>query len=288
MNRKKFISSLLPLGLTAAGLSQLPASDQEETPAVEEKWNAPPKLVTGDMIGITCPGGFISLEEIEPAINKIKEWGYNIKVGETIGKRDFSRGGTDEERLADFQQMLDDRNIKAIMSARGGYGVIRIIDRINFNKYVLNPKWIIGFSDITVLHSHINRHYNIATIHSKMCNSFPSDWKLAEQVQRDSIESIGQCLAGKKMEYSLPSGTKTKNGSTNTTSQIATNGPVPLCRTNPPSTVPNCAAATATTTTAVRHKADESCPSPMPLPEICDSDSGRPADRNIALCIISE
>ena len=218
MNRKKFISSLLPLGLTAAGLSQLPASDQEETPAVEEKWNVPPKLVTGDMIGITCPGGFISLEEIEPAINKIKEWGYNIKVGETVGKRDFSRGGTDEERLADFQQMLDDRNIKAIMSARGGYGVIRIIDRINFGKYVLNPKWIIGFSDITVLHSHINRHYNIATIHSKMCNSFPAEWKLAEQVQRDSIESIGQCLAGKKMEYSLPSNTKNKPG--NATGQL--------------------------------------------------------------------
>ena len=98
--------------------------------------------------------------------------------------------------------MLDDRSIKAILSARGGYGAVRIIDKLDFKKFALHPKWIIGFSDVTVMHSHINRHYNIATLHSKMCNSFPEDWNLAEQVQRDTIESIHQCLSGKKMEYS--------------------------------------------------------------------------------------
>lgn len=212
MNRKKFISALFPLGLSAAGMTHVLLPDQEDTRIEGEKGKVPPQLVTGDMIGITCPGGFISLEDIQPAINKIKEWGYKIKVGETIGKKDFSQGGTDEERLADFQQMLDDKYIKAIMSARGGYGVIRIIDKINFTNYVLNPKWIIGFSDITVLHSHINRNYNIATIHSKMCNGFPSDWNLAEQVQKDSIDSIHDCLSGKKMEYTITPNKSNKPG----------------------------------------------------------------------------
>ena len=156
----------------------------------------------GDTIGITCPAGFITAADIQPAINKIQEWRYKIKAGATIGKRDFSFGGTDEERIADLQQMLDDRSIKAILSARGGYGAVRIIDKLDFKKFALHPKWIIGFSDVTVMHSHINRHYNIATLHSKMCNSFPEDWNLAEQVQRDTIESIHQCLSGKKMEYS--------------------------------------------------------------------------------------
>ena len=213
MNRKKFISTVLPLGLSVSGLSQLSAADPAEISSIEEEnKTTPPYLKKGDTIGITCPGGFISLEEIQPAVNKMKEWGYKVKVGNTVGKKDFSMGGTDAERLADLQQMLDDKNIKAIMCARGGYGAVRVIDKIKFDKYVLNPKWIIGFSDITVLHSHINRHFNIATIHSKMCNSFPSDWNLTEQVQKDTIESIHDCLSGKKMEYTVVPNSNNKYG----------------------------------------------------------------------------
>ena len=216
MNRKKFISTVLPLGLSVSGLSQLSALNTAEISSIEEEnKTVPAYLKKGDTMGITCPGGFISFEDIQPAVNKMKEWGYKIKVGDTVGKKDFSLGGTDAERLTDFQKMLDDKNIKAIMCARGGYGAVRIIDKIKFDKYVLNPKWIIGFSDITVLHSHINRHFNIATIHSKMCNSFPSDWNLAEQTQKDTIESIQQCLSGKKMEYSVIPNTNNKPGNAN-------------------------------------------------------------------------
>ncbi|MEI9934032.1 MAG: LD-carboxypeptidase [Ferruginibacter sp.] len=93
--------------------------------------------------------------------------GFDVKIGSTIGKKDFTFGGTDQERLNDFQQMLDDKNIKAIMCARGGYGSIRIIDKINFTKFVAHPKWIIGFSDVAVLHCHINSNFAIATLHSK-------------------------------------------------------------------------------------------------------------------------
>ncbi|MEP7165521.1 MAG: LD-carboxypeptidase [Ferruginibacter sp.] len=212
MNRKNFIGTILPMGLSASGLAQLPIDKIYLVISEVPGKRLPPYLKKGDTIGITCPAGYISMEDIQPAVNKMQEWGYRIRIGDAIGKKDFILGGTDAERLADLQQMLDDRNIKAIMCARGGYGAVRIIDKINFDKYLLNPKWIIGFSDITVLHSHINRHFNIATIHSKMCNSFPSDWNLAEQIQRDTIESIGQCLSGKKMEYSVVPNANNKTG----------------------------------------------------------------------------
>ena len=209
MKRKQFINSILP----AAALLQ-PAGAWATQINIEEESliTKPPYLKKGDAVGITCPAGFITLEEIQPAVNKIKEWGFEIKIGSTVGKKDFTFGGTDEERLNDFQQMLDDKNIKAIMCARGGYGAIRIIDALDFKKFTINPKWIIGFSDITVIHCHLNKNLGIASIHSKMCNSFPTDWSKAEPVQMETIESIQQCLAGKKMTYSAVPNDKNKTG----------------------------------------------------------------------------
>lgn len=206
MDRKRFISSVLPLGLGATGLAQM-SKDLNEFPLQESlaEKRIPSYLKRGDLVGISCPAGFISLEDIQPAISRIREWGFEVMVGETVGKKEDTFGGSDEQRLSDLQKMLDDRKIKAILCGRGGYGAVRIIDQVDFKKFVLNPKWIIGFSDITVLHSHINRNFNIATIHSKMCNSFPADWSSADTVQVESIESIRQCLSGMKMEYkSLP------------------------------------------------------------------------------------
>ena len=113
----------------------------------------------------------------------LRSWGFETRIGESIGKRDFSLGGTDEERLRDLQRMLDDADVKAIMCARGGYGSLRIVDRINWKKFIDQPKWLIGFSDITVLHNHIHANCRVASIHSKMTNSFPEDIHTAEQVQ---------------------------------------------------------------------------------------------------------
>lgn len=172
----------------------------------------PPYLKKGDTIGIACPAGYISLEDIQPAVSKIKEWGFEVKIGNTVGKKDFTYGGTDKERLDDFQQMLDDRKIKAIMCARGGYGAIRIIDKIDFAKFSLRPKWVIGFSDATVFHCHLNKNFGIASIHSKMCNSFPEDWSVAEPIQKNTIESIQKCLVGEKMQYSFDANEKNKTG----------------------------------------------------------------------------
>jgi len=165
-------------------------------------YKKPPYLKQGDLIGITSPAGFIKVEEIQPALTVMQNWGYQVKTGDTIGKKDFTFGGTDEERLNDLQQMLDDPKIKAIMCARGGYGSLRIVDKINWTKFKARPKWLIGFSDITVLHSHIHTNCHVASIHSKMTNSFPDDWNTAEPIQIETIISIKDALEGKKMKYS--------------------------------------------------------------------------------------
>jgi muramoyltetrapeptide carboxypeptidase len=165
-------------------------------------YKKPPYLKTGDVIGITSPAGTIKPEEILPASTVMQSWGYSIRTGNTIGRSDFTFGGTDDERLADLQQMLDDPNIKAIMCARGGYGSVRIVDRLDWTKFKKRPKWLIGFSDITVLHNHIHRNCMVASIHSKMCNSFPDDWSTAEPVQIETVISIKDALEGKrKMSY---------------------------------------------------------------------------------------
>jgi len=205
MNRKHFLSTIIPasIGFAAFGQKRNPKSQisnsKLQTP--NAKFLIPPYLKTGDTIGITSPAGYITLKEIEPAIAQIKSWGLEVKIGDTIGKRDFTYGGSDNERLQDFQAMLDDANVKAILCARGGYGAVRIIDNINFSIFRKHPKWIIGFSDITVLHSHIHQQHKVATIHSKMCNSFPDDWEKAEEEQKATILSIKDALMGLPMQY---------------------------------------------------------------------------------------
>lgn len=207
MNRKKFVSSLLVAGVAIPSL----ASSLKEEP--EASALVPGYLKDGDMIGITSPAGFITEKEIQPAVQQLESWGLKVKTGSTIGKRDFTFGGTDAERTADFQQMIDDPTIKAIMCARGGYGFVRIVDQLNFSKLKLHPKWMIGFSDITVLHSHLNRNFGIASIHSKMCNSFPEDWNKAEPVQVETILSIRDALKGVRMHYSTTPNEKNRKGS---------------------------------------------------------------------------
>lgn len=204
MNRKNFLS-LFTAGITLPSLSY--ANDFPEPSGV-----IPPALKSGDTIGITSPAGYITEKELQPAIQQMQSWGFKIRIGNTIGKRDFSFGGTDLERANDFQQMLDDSSVKAIMCARGGYGAIRIIDRLDFSKFLTKPKWIIGFSDITVIHSHINSIYKAASIHSKMCNSFPEDWAKAEPVQLQTIQSIKEALTGVKMTYKTTANEKNRKG----------------------------------------------------------------------------
>jgi muramoyltetrapeptide carboxypeptidase len=160
----------------------------------------PPYLQKGDTIGLVCPAGYMAVERVSECIRILnEEWGFTTKVGNTIGKQFNYFSGTDEERLADFQQMLDDDGVKAVFCARGGYGISRIVDRINFSGFKKKPKWIIGFSDVTVLHSHIYRNYYIATLHAPMASAFNDDGYKTEFVQ-----SLKNALEGKKIKYNCP------------------------------------------------------------------------------------
>lgn len=209
MNRKNF------LGTTAALIGGMTIPFKESLAAdhpAKLVYRKPAYLKKGDVIGITAPAGWITPEEIQPAVQVMESWGFKIQVGNTIGKKDFTFGGTDEERLNDFQQMLDDPKVKAIMCARGGYGSVRIVDRINWTKFKAKPKWVIGFSDITVLHCHIHRNFQIASIHSKMTNSFPDDWSTADPVQIETILSIQDALTGTKMKYTAIPNVQNKQG----------------------------------------------------------------------------
>jgi muramoyltetrapeptide carboxypeptidase len=209
MRRKQFLGlSASLIGGMALPVKKAIASTVDE----ETVYTKPPFLKQGDIIGITSPAGYITLEEIKPAISVMESWGYKVKIGTAIGKRDFTRGGTETERASDLQQMLDDNSIKAIMCARGGYGSISIVDKLNWTRFKAKPKWVIGFSDVTVLHNHIHRNCQVASIHSKMCNSFPDNWNKAEAIQVQTINSIRDALAGKKMKYTAMPNVENKTG----------------------------------------------------------------------------
>ena len=207
--------------LAAPGLSHAASKSQptagRQQPALPEKPGilpliVPPYLKPGDTIGITCPASDITAAAIEPAVQLIESWGFRIKIGDTVGKKDFIFGGSDAERAADFQRMLRDPEVSAILCARGGYGAVHIVDQLDFAPLMQHPKWIIGFSDITVLLCHLHTNLNMASIHSKMCNSFPDDWSKAEPVQADSILSIRQALIGGKMTYLVPPNPQNRSG----------------------------------------------------------------------------
>ena len=158
---------------------------------------SPPYLQKGDTIGLVCPAGFIPVEKILECVRVLnEEWGFKTKLGKTIGTEFNYFSGTDKDRLEDFQQMLDDDEVKAVLCARGGYGVGRFIDQVDFSKFKKNPKWIIGFSDITVLHSHIYRNYYISTLHAPMANAFNDG-----EYQNEYVQSLRNALEGKKIKY---------------------------------------------------------------------------------------
>ena len=132
----------------------------------------PPYLKPGDTIGITCPAGPVMAADLKLCREAIRNWGLKVRFGDTVDHLWQRYGGTDEERAADFQRMLDDDRINAIMFGRGGYGVMRMMDKINWDKFARQPKWLIGFSDITAFHCHVQAVYDIPTIHADMGNGF--------------------------------------------------------------------------------------------------------------------
>lgn len=135
----------------------------------------PPALTTGDTIAIVCTARKITTDELQPAIAEITSRGFKVRLGDTINLADNQFGGTDAQRIADMQQQLDDPEVKAILCARGGYGTVRLLDQLDFSVFVQSPKWIIGYSDVTALHAHINQNYGVQTLHASMPVNFSTN-----------------------------------------------------------------------------------------------------------------
>ncbi|HYV92022.1 MAG TPA: LD-carboxypeptidase [Chitinophagales bacterium] len=156
----------------------------------------PSAINAGDKIGIVSTARKISLAEIQAAIEIINKWGLEVVIGKTIGAEHFQFAGDDEVRKEDLQNMLDDNSIKAILFARGGYGTVRIIDDIDWRKFLKKPKWLCGFSDITVIHSHLLSVYNIPSVYSIMGINFST-------ATFESIESLRKILFREKLSYEI-------------------------------------------------------------------------------------
>jgi muramoyltetrapeptide carboxypeptidase len=133
---------------------------------------------------MVCPAGAIPIEKVQICVQTLEDWGYKVVMGKTVGGKHYTFSGTDAERAEDLQNMLDNPNIKAVLCARGGYGLSKIIDQINFEKFVAQPKWVIGFSDITVLHAAIHQ-LGIASIHGPMAAAYSKGLDGAAYIQSE-------------------------------------------------------------------------------------------------------
>ena len=151
----------------------------------------PPYLKEGDQIGLVSPARKVSMDEIRAAIKMFQNWGLEPVFGHHLFDQENQFAGSDEKRAADFQGFLDNPEIKAIVSTRGGYGSVRIVDNLNFNQLVRFPKWLIGYSDFTVFHSHVHSQFEVETLHATMPLNFPKDGKA-----NSATESLRKALFG--------------------------------------------------------------------------------------------
>ncbi|WP_342646602.1 LD-carboxypeptidase [Mucilaginibacter sp. CSA2-8R] len=153
----------------------------------------PPYLQKGDRVAIVCPAKKLP-KPMDDAVALLQSWGLEVVLGQTINAEHHQFAGTDQLRAQDLQQYINDDSIKAIFAARGGYGTVRIVDLIDFDRLKTNPKWVVGFSDITVLHAHLSQNFDLCTIHGQMPINIP-DGTAA------SVETLRQVLFGETVSY---------------------------------------------------------------------------------------
>lgn len=158
----------------------------------------PQYLKAGDVIGIAAPARKVSPEELAPAIALFESWGLRVKLPEDLFCTDNQFAGSDAVRAGVMQQLLDDEEVRAIVCARGGYGSVRIVDRLDFAAFAAHPKWVVGYSDVTVLHSHIHAHCGVETLHATMPINIPGD---AREVSYPAVESMRKALFGEAIAY---------------------------------------------------------------------------------------
>lgn len=156
----------------------------------------PPYLKKGDIVAIAAPARKVTRQELAPAVKLLQSWGLKVLLHERLFDADNQFAGSDRVRAQVMQELLDNPDIRAIFCARGGYGTVRIIDKLDFTKFAAAPKWIVGYSDITVLHSHIHRHLGIETLHATMPINITD-----RAFRSPAVETMRQQLFGEPVSY---------------------------------------------------------------------------------------
>jgi len=160
----------------------------------------PNSLKQGDKIGLVAPARKIEMQEIEASISVFESWGLKVELGKNIFAQERQFAGSDHQRAEDLQYMLDNPEIKGIICARGGYGTVRLLPLLNFTQFLKSPKWIVGYSDITALHSHLNQNLNVQSIHGIMPLNFTKD-----EIENEAMQSLKRALFGDQNTYSFNS-----------------------------------------------------------------------------------
>ncbi|WP_353777277.1 LD-carboxypeptidase [Winogradskyella sp. 3972H.M.0a.05] len=169
----------------------------------------PPYLKAGDTVAIVAPSGILinREDEVDQAKALLKSWGLNVVVGQHVFKQNNHFAGTDDERCEDLQNAMDDTTISAVWCARGGYGTVRILDKIDYTKFKEKPKWLIGYSDITALHNQLHNE-GFESIHALMCTSLTKDLSKI----KPAIDTFKDALFGASLSYTLEGSTLNKSG----------------------------------------------------------------------------
>lgn len=169
----------------------------------------PPYLEEGDTVAIVAPSGILKNndKEVNQAKSLLESWGLSVQLGKHIFSQNNHFAGTDAERCEDLQRAMDDPKIKAIWCARGGYGTVRILDMLDWTKFKENPKWLIGYSDITALHNEIHNN-GVESIHAMMCTSMRDDLSEIEE----TISTFKEAIVGNQLSYSLQASEYNKAG----------------------------------------------------------------------------
>ncbi len=167
-----------------------------------------PNLKPGDTIAFISSARKISRDELAVAKSLMESWDLKVVFGENLFQEVNQFAGTAEQRRQDLQNAIDDENIKAVLFVRGGYGSVQIVDSIDWTSLKKKPKWIIGFSDITVFHSHIQQNFGIPTLHAAMPITFGNNTK-------PSLNNLREILFGKQIAYRIKQQTLNRMGTAN-------------------------------------------------------------------------
>ena len=160
------------------------------------KTNQIPKLKTGDSIVLISTARKVNKEDLNFAVNILESWGLNVCYGKNLFEENHQFAGTVEQRTQDLQSALDDEKVKAILFVRGGYGSVQILDYIDWGNFQQKPKWLIGFSDITIFHAHIHQNFGVHTLHAAMPITFPKN-------TRSSLDNLKTILFGAEISYKI-------------------------------------------------------------------------------------